>query len=112
MLHHDKIMWDSLGLDKNKYEYVNLPTYVTKILKRKKDDDVLLSYILHVDGRDVMMLTYFKYDGSIAMNKAGYACSLDSVPEGTTKKDIWIRLANEIATSWPKYAIKKRNKNV
>ena len=111
MINPDKIMWDKLGFNPEKYEYVKLPTCVAKILKRKKGEHVLLSYILHIDGRDVMMLNYVTFDGMVAVNKAGYACSLDTVPKGTKKKDIWVRLAEDIAMSWPFYAVKKRKKN-
>lgn len=100
-------MWDRLGLDKNKYEYVKLPACVTKILKREEGEHVLVSQILHMDNRDVAILNYITFENDIAISKAGYCCPLDKVPKDTPKNAVWVKLAMDIAKSWSRYAVEK-----
>ena len=104
MIKPDKELWDKVGFNSEKYEYVPLPSEVTKILKRKKGDDVLLSYYYYNKGEKSMMLHYVSYDGYNLHAKAGYSSGQIDVPNH------WQAMAKDIAQSWPEYAIKKRDK--
>jgi hypothetical protein len=58
MIKPDKELWDKVGFNTEKYEYVSLPSEVSKIIKRKKGNNVLLSYYYYDNDKDekVMML--------------------------------------------------------
>ena len=104
MIKPDKELWDKVGFNTEKYEYVSLPSEVSKILKRKKGNDVLLSYYYYDKDEKVMMLHYTSYDGRCLCAKGGYCSHQIDNPNQ------WRIMAESIAQDWPQYAIKKRNK--
>lgn len=107
MIHPDKELWDKVGFNSEKYEYVKLPACVTKWLKRKVDNDILLSYYYYNsdNGEKTMMLHYVSYDCGLLHSKAGYCSGQIDNPKQ------WELMARDIAESWPQYAVKKRNKS-
>ena len=105
MIQPDKEFWDKVPFNPEHYEYVKLPSKIAKILKRKVGNEVLLSYYYIDKGRRVKMLNYASYDGFTLHKGPGYCCE-DS--EGCIHS--WETLAETIAESFPKYAVKHRNK--
>lgn len=104
MIRPDKELWDKVSFNPEKYEYVPLPSKVAQILKRKKGDDILLSYYYYDKGEKVMMLHYVNYDGYCLHAKAGYSSRQIDDPNH------WQTMAEDIAQTWPQYAVKKRGK--
>lgn len=105
MIQPDEELWGKLNFPPERYEYVKLSWKVAKILKRKVGQEVLLSYY-YIDGhKRVKMLNYVSYDG-ISLHKGPGYCSEDT--ENCVHK--WETIAEEIAESFPKYAVKHRKK--
>jgi len=105
MMNIDKEFWDKVPFDPKRYEYVKLPTKVAKILRRKVGNEVLLSYYYINGDHRIKMLNYASYDG-ISLHKGPGYCSDDT--NGYVHS--WETLAETIAESFPKYAVKHRNK--
>ena len=106
----DKELWDKVHFS-DIYEYIPIPVAVAKILKRKVDDNILLCHYYREKPTDdpVIILHYVRYDGySLYRCPPGFA---HHVIEGETLKETLETMAMEIAKTWPKYAVKKRNKN-
>jgi len=105
MIHPDRELWDKVGFNSEKYEYVKLPACVTKWLKRKVDNDILLSYYYYDNNKGkTMMLHYVSYDCGVLHPKGGYCSGQIDNPNQ------WESMAQDIAVTWPRYAVKKRNK--
>lgn len=108
MIHYDKEFWDKVGFNNypEKFQYIKLSTKVKRILKPKVGNEVLLSYYYFDKGRKVKMLNYARYDGITVFKGVGYSCE-------DTENCIqpWETLAQAVADSFPKYAVKHRIKN-
>lgn len=89
----DKEMWESVGFSKNpRYEYVPLPKEVTRMLKRKYKDFVLMSYYWTDEkGAKVAFLEYISYDGMNVHRGPGYCCDRIDDP------DMWSQVARSLA---------------
>ena len=80
---HDKEMWERAGFPNYpRYEYVPLPKEVTRMLKRKYKDYVLMFYYWTDDkGRKVAFLEYISYDGISVHRGPGYCCDRIDDPD-------------------------------
>lgn len=117
MEHPDKIIWDKMKLNPERYEYVPIPTAVWRIIKPKVGDKVLVCHYVHKDdgGRSLdtdtertLLLHYVKYDGYTAWQGGGYSFS-HFIKEEKLKDKI-LQVARSIAEDWPEYAVKHRKK--
>lgn len=108
VVHPDEELWYKAGFDKNdKYERIPIPTSVTKILKRKVDDCILLCHYIDSEHNNAVM-HYVSFKDGFAQQKGGYSFGI--YPEEPLKNTL-IRVAKSIAEDWPKFAVKKRSKN-
>ena len=98
----DKEMWEMAGFPNYpRYEYVSLPNEVTRMLKRKYKDFVLMSYYWTDDnGAKVAFLEYLSYDGMNVHRGPGYCCDRINDP------DMWSQVARSLAMD----NIKKKKK--
>ena len=89
----DKEMWEMAGFPNHpRYEYVPLPNEVTRMLKRKYKDFVLMSYYWTDDnGAKVAFLEYLSYDGMNVHRGPGYCCDRINDP------DMWSQVARSLA---------------
>ena len=89
----DKEMWEMAGFPNHpRYEYVPLPKEVTRMLKRKYKDFVLMSYYWTDDnGATVAFLEYLSYDGMNVHRGPGYCCDRINNP------DMWSQVARSLA---------------
>ena len=117
MVHPDKIMWDSLKLNPERYERIPIPTAVWRILRPKVGNKVLLCHYVHKDdsGRDLdtdtertVIMQYVSYDGALFQH-GGYCFPYYLKKEKL--KDKLLEMAKEIAEVWPEYAVRHRNAN-
>ena len=106
IIHPDEEIWYKAGFDKSdKYERIPIPTEVTKFLKRKVGDCVLLCH--YVEGKhDAAVMHYVEYNCGCLMQRGGYSFGI--YPEEPLK-DTLVRVAKSIAEDWPRFAVKKRN---
>ena len=106
--HPDEELWYKAGFDKsNKYERIPIPTAVTKYIRRKVDDCILLCH--YAEGKhDTAIMHYVRYKDGFVEQKGGYAFGI--YPEEPLK-DTLVRVAQSIAMDWPKFAVKKRKKD-
>ena len=104
---YDKEFWDKIGFNNypQKYQYVKLSTKVKRILRPKVGNEILLSYYYFDKGRKVKMLNYASYNG-VSLDKGPGYCSEDT--ENCIHS--WETLAQSLADSYPKYAVKHRDK--
>lgn len=93
-----------------KYEHVPLPKSVTAILKRKYKGYTLHAYIYHDrehyrDGKDhrSMLLGFDKIEGQHIIPGPGVSCSTEPCVHD------WATLAEDLALSYPDYAIDKED---
>lgn len=98
----DKEMFDKLGFDSSRATYVPLSKDVTRFLKRKKGDRVLVSYILHTShkgkNKDLNVLCYYReLEGSPIGGPVFYK-----------EKTSFEMLAQYLAVYWPEYMVKHR----
>ena len=89
----DKEMWEKAGFPNYpKYEYVPLPKEVSRMLKRKYTDFVLMYYYCKNEkGQKVAFLEYISYDGMNAHRGPGYCCDRIDDP------DMWKQVARALA---------------
>lgn len=89
----DKELWERAGFPNYpQYEYVSVPKEVTRILKRKYKDFVLMSYYKTDEkGRKVAFLEYMSYDGINVQLGPGYCCDRIDDP------DMWSQVARSLA---------------
>jgi len=89
----DKEMWERVGFSKTpRYEYVPLPKEVTRMLKRKHKDYVLMSYYWTDEkGSKVAFLEYISYDGMNIHRGPGYCCDRINDP------GMWRQVARSLA---------------
>ena len=89
----DKEMWEKAGFPNYPlYEYVPLPNEVTRMLKRKYMDFVLMSYYRNDEkGAKIAFLEYISYDGMNVHRGPGYCCDrIDDL-------DMWSQVARSLA---------------
>lgn len=113
MIHPDKELWDKVPFDE-KYEYIPIPTAVAKILKRKVKDKygekILLCHWYQdkpTDEKSIIM-HYVRWDG-YHLYRANVGYSFSIFPRRTLNESL-LKIAQEIAKTWPEYAVKKRKK--
>ena len=113
MMNPDKELWDKVGFN-DKYEYIPISVAIAKILKRKVKDEygekILLCHWYQNKPTDEksILLHYVRWDGyHLYRADAGYASSL--LPDETLEETL-LKIAKEIAETWPECAVKKRTK--
>ena len=105
VIHPDEDLFTKSGLGRN-YERIPIPTAITKILRRQMGDKVLICYYAR-DTHDTAVLNYVSFKDGFLHKYAGYSFSI--YPEQTLKETL-IKVAEEIAESWPEYAVRKLKK--
>ena len=117
MEHPDKILWDKIKLNSERYEYVPIPTAVWRIIRPKVGEWTLLCHYVHKDehGRSLdtedertLLLHYVKSEWNHIEQKDGY-CFTHYIKEEKLKDKI-LQVAESIAEDWPQFAVKHRAK--
>lgn len=102
-IHPDEELFTKSGLS---YERIPIPTAVTKILRRKVGDKVLICHYAR-DTHDTAVLNYVSFNEGFLHQYAGYSFGISP---GQTLKEKLIIVAENIAETWPEYAVRKRKK--
>lgn len=107
----DKDMFEKIGFSKDWATYVPLSCKVAKILRRhftrkNKYKYILVSYILHKEGENIMFLIYLceEYPGAV-FKGPGICCTMDK-----KINRLWTDLAEDIALSHSECAVKHKTK--
>ena len=105
VIHPDEELFTKSGLGCN-YERIPIPTAITKILRRQVGDKVLICHYAR-DTHDTAVLNYVSFNEGFLHQYAGYSFG---IYPGQTLKEKLIIVAENIAESWPEYAVRKRKK--
>lgn len=105
VIHPDEELFEKSGLDRS-FERIPIPTTITKILRRKVKDKVLICHYAR-DRHDTAIMHYVSFKDGFLHQYAGYSFGI--YPEQTLKETL-IMAAEDIAESWPEYAVRKRKK--
>lgn len=101
----DEELFAKSGLGRN-YERIPIPTAITKILRRQVRDRVLICHYAK-DTHDTALLQYVSFNEGFLHQHAGYSFG---IYPGQPLKEKIIIVAEDIAESWPEYAVRKRKK--
>lgn len=117
MEHLDKITWDKIKLNPDRYEHIPIPTSIYRILRPEVKNRVLICYYVHKDMWDkvldtederTIIMEYVLCTDTHIEKKGGYCCT-HRIKEEKLKDRLEV-VAKGIAETWPEYAVRHRNK--